>query len=135
VKHGRLFSPEPGQWLVVGRNQADNQALAGLAREGDTLFSLDDAPGPTVLAPGPEPPAPRLRDLGRSLAAAYGARARALDPSPREGGGVGDLVFRETEVRGISVEVPVRVETLGQPPVREPAAVTSPTRWKAWLLT
>jgi hypothetical protein len=133
VKHGRLFSPEPGQWLVVGRNQADNQALAGLAREGDTLFSLEDAPGPTVLAPGPEPPVPGLRDLGRSLAAAYGAKAHALEPSPREGGGVRDLVPRETENREIPAEVSVRVETLGRPPVREPAAVTSPARWEAWL--
>jgi hypothetical protein len=135
VKHGRLFSPEPGQWLVVGRNQADNQALAGLAREGDILFSLADAPGPTVLAPGPEPPAPRLRYLGRTLAAAYGARAPARDPSPREGGGVSDLVLRETEDHGLAAEVPVRVETLGRPPVLEPAAVTPPARWKAWLLT
>ncbi len=109
LKRGRLFSAEPGQWLMVGRNQADNQVLASLVQEGDTLFHLDGAPGPTVLAPGPAAPSGRLVGLGRSLAAAYGDH-------------------------GGAPEVMVRMETVGRPPIRELTAVTRPAAWESLLV-
>lgn len=39
----------PAFWLNVGRNQADNDALMALAREGDLLFKTRDFPGPIAL--------------------------------------------------------------------------------------
>ncbi len=108
LKRGRLFVLEPGQWLVVGRHQADNQALGGLARPGDALFHLEGAPGPTVLAPGPEIGS-RLRDLGRHLAAAYGDHGEAR-------------------------EVPVRAEIVGGEVRVAPAVVTTTADWERFLL-
>lgn len=80
LKCGRLFSAEPGQWLVVGRNQNNNKALASLMRDGDTVFHLEGAPGPTVLLPnlGMEAGEQTLH-LGRSVAAAYGDNGGASE--------------------------------------------------------
>lgn len=40
---------EPAHWLIVGRNQDDNNALMALARERDLLFKTRDFPGPIAL--------------------------------------------------------------------------------------
>lgn len=51
------FEADPPLWLCVGRNQADNEALLGLARPGDLLFKTASFPGPVSLArplPGQE---------------------------------------------------------------------------------
>ncbi|MFO8031048.1 MAG: tRNA(5-methylaminomethyl-2-thiouridylate) methyltransferase [Desulfohalobiaceae bacterium] len=39
-----------GHWLVIGRNQQDNQDLLGLIQKGDLLFKLLDVPGPIAVA-------------------------------------------------------------------------------------
>ncbi|MDD3249324.1 MAG: tRNA 4-thiouridine(8) synthase ThiI [Smithellaceae bacterium] len=52
LKYGRHFRvPEAGK-IIVGRNQADNEALRGLATEDDLVCQMADFPGPLVLAPG-----------------------------------------------------------------------------------
>ncbi len=110
LKHGRLFSAEPGQWLIVGRHQADNQALTALAGPGDVTFHLESGPGPTVIHPysGSEPGLQTL-DLGRHLVAAYG------DPGPEP-------------------EAPIRLERRGLPLVREWVAVTRPADWERFMI-
>ena len=77
IKHGRLFAAESGAWLAVGRNKADNQRLAALARSGDLICRLEEAPGPLTLGPGPAPHSPETLALARSLTAAYGGRGQA----------------------------------------------------------
>ncbi|MFP4587286.1 MAG: tRNA(5-methylaminomethyl-2-thiouridylate) methyltransferase [Desulfohalobiaceae bacterium] len=37
-------------WLVIGRNQQDNQELLNLIQKGDLLFKLLDVPGPIAVA-------------------------------------------------------------------------------------
>ena len=106
IKHGRLFADESGAWLVVGRNQADNLRLAELARPGDLVCQLEDAPGPLTLGPGPAPPSPETRALARSLTAAYGDH-------------------------GGTAEALVRVEIQGGPASLEKTAVTPPDAWAA----
>ena len=110
IKRGRLFSIEPDHWLVVGRNQADNKALTELEAQGDFLFHLENAPGPTVLLPatGPEPSQTTL-EMGRQLAAAYG------DHSSTE-------------------EVMVRVERVGSAVVLEKTPVTKPADWEKYMV-
>jgi predicted ribosome quality control (RQC) complex YloA/Tae2 family protein len=52
LKYGRHFRvPEAGK-IIVGRNQADNDALRGLAAEDDLVCLMADFPGPFVLVPG-----------------------------------------------------------------------------------
>ncbi|UQZ88765.1 tRNA 4-thiouridine(8) synthase ThiI [Deltaproteobacteria bacterium Smac51] len=99
IKRGRIFSAEPGQWLVVGRNQADNQALDALMEKGDTFFHLEGGPGPTVLLPDLNIAATEATfSLGRSLAAAYGDNGGA-DVVMVRMGKVGDgHILVETEV-------------------------------------
>ena len=110
LKRGRLFAAETGQWLVVGRNQSDNQALAGLLREGDTVFHLEGGPGPTVVAPHTGSPAGEATlNLGLSLAAAYG---------DHDGGS----------------EAQVRVETAGGPSVAERTAIAKPADWERFMV-
>lgn len=52
LKVGRHFRLESGRKVVVGRNEAENNKLEALAREGDVLLSPRDIPGPTVILPG-----------------------------------------------------------------------------------
>lgn len=110
IKRGRLFSIEADHWLVVGRNKADNQALSQLAAEGDFVFHLENAPGPTVLLPvsGREPGRPSL-DLAISLAAAYGDHGQAT-------------------------EAIVRVEKIGFPSQLEKTAVTKTSDWEQHMV-
>ncbi|GHV56684.1 hypothetical protein FACS189460_1910 [Deltaproteobacteria bacterium] len=84
IKHGRLFTIAAGPWLVVGRNQADNQRLAELAGPDDGLAQLEGLPGPLVLAPGlGAPPEAEALALARSLAAAYGDHGGAAQTLTR----------------------------------------------------
>jgi hypothetical protein len=108
IKHGRLFTADSGAWLVVGRNQADNQRLAELARPGDLLCRLEDAPGPLTLGPGPGDPSPETLALARSLTAAYGDHGGAA------------LAL-------------VRLEILGRPSRLEKTEVTAPAAWAGRL--
>ena len=75
LKHGRFFTTESGAWLVVGRNQGDNQRLADLARPGDLLCRLEELPGPLTLGPGPAPHSPETLALARRLTADYAGNA------------------------------------------------------------
>jgi len=85
IKRGRLFSAEPGLLLAVGRNQADNQALAELTGPDDLSFHLEGGPGPTVLLPAAGfDPGPATLSLARHLAAAYGDHAQAPIVSIRQ---------------------------------------------------
>ncbi len=49
---GRQFLIEDGAWLVLGRNEAENEKLEGLRREGDILLRLEAIPGPLGLLRG-----------------------------------------------------------------------------------
>ena len=52
LKWGRHFRICEKAKIVVGRNQRENELIASLAREGDTLLQVELVPGPTVLATG-----------------------------------------------------------------------------------
>ena len=110
LKRGRLFSADPGQWLAVGRNKADNEHLNGLVEDGDMLFHLEGAPGPTVLCPAlGEEPGEKTLQMGKSLAAAYG-----------DNGG--------------QTEVTVKIEIKGRGSRLEQAAVTPSSIWTEFMV-
>lgn len=46
---GRQFLLPGGGWLVLGRNQRDNDFLTHLKKEDDILICMEDHPGPTAL--------------------------------------------------------------------------------------
>jgi tRNA-specific 2-thiouridylase len=48
---GRHLRVRPDLKIIIGRNEKDNEQLAALVRKTDTLISLVDFPGPTVLIP------------------------------------------------------------------------------------
>ena len=50
---GRHFRLSEGRHLVVGRREEENQRLMDLSREGDTLLSVQEIPGPLGLLRGP----------------------------------------------------------------------------------
>lgn len=82
-----LFHPE-GQWLVLGRNRADNRRLATLATPRDALFHLLDFPGPLGLArDGQAWPAERIREAGEILA--------SYAPGAVNGGGLVIIVWKD----------------------------------------
>ncbi len=51
LRHGRHFRLAPTVKVVVGRDQADNEAIAALARPADVLLTVEGVPGPTGLLP------------------------------------------------------------------------------------
>lgn len=51
LKLGRHFRIHAHAKLIVGRNQADNNAIQALIREGDAVLQMADFRGPTVLVP------------------------------------------------------------------------------------
>ncbi len=46
---GRHFFLEDGSWLVVGRNQRENNQIEALSKNDDILIKAQNAPGPTAL--------------------------------------------------------------------------------------
>lgn len=71
-------------WLAIGRNQADNQALADLAGPDDLVFRLPDLPGPLGLARAIGQPWPTdMRREAAALVAGFSPKARALGQSIR----------------------------------------------------
>ena len=73
--HDHEPPPHPAFWLIIGRNQQDNDALMALAGEKDLLFKPRDFPGPIALG----------RFLGGewSAQAAQGAAAFVASYSPK----------------------------------------------------
>jgi len=69
LKAGRHFRLSPKAKLAVGRNQADNDKITGLARAGDYLFSSVDIPGPVALGRGEF--TPELRALACAIVTRY----------------------------------------------------------------
>ncbi len=52
LKVGRHFRLPLGSKLVIGRNEAENESLAGLATEQDTLLDTVSNPGPIAILQG-----------------------------------------------------------------------------------
>lgn len=46
---GRQLILPDGSWLIMGRDEKENNALAKLAGEGDAVLLMEDWPGPTAL--------------------------------------------------------------------------------------
>ena len=51
LKYGRHFRMETGEKIIVGRNSADNEALARLTAEDDLVLNMACHPGPCVVIP------------------------------------------------------------------------------------
>ena len=51
LKYGRHFRTDAGEKIIVGRNNADNEAMLALTREDDLVLHMAGYPGPTVLVP------------------------------------------------------------------------------------
>ena len=74
LKLGRHFRLPGGGKLIVGRNQADNQALSGLSGPHDLTLRVTGFPGPTTLWPdGSSDPPPEAEEinLGAAITLAY----------------------------------------------------------------
>jgi tRNA-specific 2-thiouridylase len=52
LKFGRHFRIQKRCKAIVGRNQADNEAIQHLIAENDAVIHMADVPGPTTLVPG-----------------------------------------------------------------------------------
>ena len=75
---GRQFWAGP-RWLAMGRDQAGNEALAGLAEPGDLLMDVQGFPSPLALIrplPGAAWDAPAVEDAA-ALLASYSPKAVA----------------------------------------------------------
>lgn len=51
LKYGRHFRTEDNSKIIVGRNNADNEALKKLAADDDMILNMARYPGPLVLVP------------------------------------------------------------------------------------
>jgi tRNA-specific 2-thiouridylase len=107
------------RWLVVGRNQADNEALERLAAPGDMLFKVADYPGPLGLA---RPRAGVEWDAAAVRAAA--AVVAGFSPKARRTGGPVAVAVTLNGTRGT-----VPVEPIG--PARSADRVFAEPDWEA----
>ncbi len=69
LKQGRHFRVSEKTKIVVGRNQKENEIIISLRREGDTIFTVESFPGPTVLATGDL--SPEEIELAASITVSY----------------------------------------------------------------
>ena len=46
---GRQFQLPGGGWLILGRDEHENEKLANLCQEGDAMLSMESRPGPTAI--------------------------------------------------------------------------------------
>lgn len=77
---GRQFWAREGgsrYWLIMGRRQADNEALERLVRPGDTLLKVARLPGPLGLARGGSLWPQAMLAAAAALCASYSPRALA----------------------------------------------------------
>ena len=81
LKLGRHFHLEENLLLVVGRNQAENEAIVRIAAQEDYLIKVADRPGPLGLLRVLKPDADVDLNLPASIVARY-SDARDL-PSAR----------------------------------------------------
>jgi len=78
MKVGRHFRIAPHTRLVVGRNKAENETIASLAKSDDFLLVARSVPGPTVLVLGALPP--EQERLAASITVSY-SDARDREPT------------------------------------------------------
>jgi tRNA U34 2-thiouridine synthase MnmA/TrmU len=69
LKVGRHFRLPRGTKLVVGRNESDNDRLAALSRDSDTVIVTESCPGPTAILRGGS--VPEEEDLAASIVTRY----------------------------------------------------------------
>jgi hypothetical protein len=86
-------------WLIIGRDQVDNDRLVALAGEGDLLFTLRDFPGPIALG--------RRLDQDWSREAIQSAAALTASYSPK--------CARHVKADGAQAAVSVHVDSLNNP--------------------
>ncbi len=75
---GRQFLLPGGGWLILGRDEHENQKLKGLCQESDMLLSMENRPGPTaILRRATSLPAGKLAEdlqVAASLVVRYGKK-------------------------------------------------------------
>ncbi|MHC4663950.1 MAG: 7-cyano-7-deazaguanine synthase [Planctomycetota bacterium] len=93
LKHGRHFRIPGGAKIIVGRNEADNNAMESLLKPGDRFFEPESIPGPTVVCRGSN----SEKDIGiaAALVASYTKGKDAIDVKAAEFGGEEEKVLRK----------------------------------------
>lgn len=118
--HDHETPAQPAFWLIIGRNQQDNDALMTLAGEKDLLFKTRDFPGPIALG----------RFFGKewNADAVRGAAAFVASYSPK--------CARHTENTGDEASVRVHAGSLDNPgcvvsvrPARQPSFAWREYSW------
>jgi len=73
---GRQFLLPGGGWLILGRDEKDNNKITALAGDDDVLFFMNERPGPTAVLRYTAVRYENEEELGRDLAAAAGLVVR-----------------------------------------------------------
>ncbi len=92
LKHGRHFRLPGGSRAVVGRDQADNEAIERLSSSADLLFFLEDAAGPLTLLTPPAGEGDRM--LAAALTAGHSRLAKEKEAGVTERGADGRRAAR-----------------------------------------
>ena len=73
-----------GYWVIVGRDEAENERLGQLAGKDDILLSMEERPGPTVLlrrvGNTPQKEQQKLVEIAASLVVRYGRKIEGAYP-------------------------------------------------------
>ncbi len=83
---GRQFVLPGEHWLIVGRNEKENNQIEGFAQEGDTLLYMPDRPGPAALLRRKKRPQQgktvdrTVLENAAGLVVRYGKKVKGKDP-------------------------------------------------------
>ena len=83
---GRQFLLPGGSWLILGRNEKENNKIEALAEEKDILLHMPDRPGPTALLrgskyhPASHDVVEEMLQKAAGLVVRYGKKIKGNDP-------------------------------------------------------
>lgn len=106
---GRQFEVADGGWLILGRNEKENQKIASLAEEGDFLLYMPERPGPTALLRGVAGVEMNAQNIAASiqesadLVARYGKKINGKIPEATV----------EVKQAGTEVDSPIYIQSTG----------------------
>ena len=106
---GRQFEVSDGGWLILGRNEQENQKIESLAEEGDLLLYMPERPGPTALlrgVAGVEVDAQNIAapiQESADLVVRYGKKIKGKTPEATV----------EVKLAGTDVEPPIYIQSAG----------------------
>ena len=112
---GRQFRLPDGHWVVLGRDQAENDRILSLAEQSDAIVKMTQRPGPTGL----------IRRVGKDVVSALNSHATIVQAA-----GLVVHYGRKIDGQALPAEVMVSLDNETVTLNAEPVAIQESADWK-----